>query len=268
MHAGAILLNTARIEAWPGGLLRAHGNHDARLLARASHVLRRKRDGCYLAVEIDGTLQPLRPGLARETGMDEVRASLAHSRSHRRAGIESVPTLPLDRLHERLDQLGLDAGRYASRSGLALVPEPAWLALAGFDRYRRALWLRTDAARAWTSMQADAIDAGVVLEAISGYRSHDYQLGIFERKLARGVGLDAILTVNAAPGYSEHHGGLALDIGTPGEPAAEESFEKTPAFVWLRDNAGGHGFTMSYPRGNRHGIAYEPWHWAYAPERA
>jgi hypothetical protein len=45
---------------------------------------------------------------------------------------------------------------------------------------------------------------GVLLEAISGYRSHDYQLGIFERKLARGQTVEEILTVNAAPGYSEH----------------------------------------------------------------
>lgn len=263
MHAGAILLNTARIEAWPGGLLRAHGNHDARLLARASHVLRRKRDGHYLAVEIDGNVQPLRPGFAHEPGMDEARASLAQARTHRSTAIDSFASLPLERLRERLDLLGLDADRYASRTRLALVPEPTWLALAGFDRYRRALWLRADAARAWATMQADAMGAGVVLEAISGYRSHDYQLGIFERKLARGIGLDDILSVNAAPGYSEHHAGLALDIGTPGEPAAEESFENTPAFAWLRDHAFEHGFSMSYPRGNPHGIAYEPWHWGY-----
>ena len=106
---------------------------------------------------------------------------------------------------------------------------------------------------------------GLVLEAISGYRSHDYQLGIFERKLARGLSVDDILTVNAAPGYSEHHSGLALDIGAPGEPPAEESFELTPAFAWLHERAGGYGFAMSYPRDNPHGIVYEPWHWRYSP---
>ena len=77
-----------------------------------------------------------------------------------------------------------------------------------------------------------------MLEAISGYRSHDYQLGIFERKLARGQTVQQILTVNAAPGYSEHHSGNALDIGTPGEPPAEESFEATAAFAWLTDACG------------------------------
>ncbi|MEO5566215.1 MAG: D-alanyl-D-alanine carboxypeptidase family protein, partial [Luteimonas sp.] len=193
MHSGAILLNTARIEAWPGGLLRTHGNHDARLLARASHVLRRKRDGRYLAVEIDGKVQALRPDLAREPGMDEACATLAHARTHRGTGTAAFSLLPLERLRERLDQLGLEDTCYALRTGLALVPEPTWLAFAGFDRYRRALWLRADAARAWAAMQADAMGAGVVLEAISGYRSHDYQLGIFARKLARGIALDEIL---------------------------------------------------------------------------
>lgn len=264
MRAGAILLNTERVEAWPGGLLRARGNQDARRLAGAGHVLRRKRDGAYLAVERAGKLEPLRPEFATEPGLADAMAAIADAGVHRRSGIDAVPVLPLARLQDRLDRLGLDEG-YASRSGLQLVPEPAWLALAGFDRFRRPLWLRADAARGWKAMQSDALREGVVLEAVSGYRSHDYQLGIFERKLARGQSVAEILTVNAAPGYSEHHGGTALDIGTPGEPAAEESFEATAAFAWLQANAAGHGFALSYPRGNPHGIAYEPWHWAYRP---
>lgn len=259
------LLNTARVEAWPAGLLRAKSNHDARRLAGAGHVLRRKRDGAYLAVERAGTLVPLRPVFGAEPGLSDAMAAIAGAGVHRRAGVDAVPSLPLARLHERLDALGLDADAYATRTGLALVAEPAWLVLAGFDRYARPLWLRADAARAWNTMQSEALRDGVVLEAISGYRSHDYQLGIFERKLARGLSVDEILTVNAAPGYSEHHGGTALDVGFPGEPPAEESFEATPAFAWLQAHAGGHGFALSYPRGNPHGIAYEPWHWAYAP---
>src|SRR5690606_31221029 len=47
--APRLLLNTPDIELWPGGLLRARGSHDARLLSRARTVLRRKRDGRYLA---------------------------------------------------------------------------------------------------------------------------------------------------------------------------------------------------------------------------
>jgi D-alanyl-D-alanine carboxypeptidase len=166
-------------------------------------------------------------------------------------------------LHERLDALGLDADEYGKRIDLPLVAEPRWLAHAGFDRYRRPLWLHPRAARAWAGLRAAALRDGIVIDAISGYRSHDYQLGIFERKRARGLTVDAILTVNAAPGFSEHHSGRALDISAPGEPPAEESFELTAAFAWLREHAGGHGFEMSYPRDNPHGIVYEPWHWRY-----
>jgi D-alanyl-D-alanine carboxypeptidase len=29
----------------------------------------------------------------------------------------------------------------------------------------------------------------------------------------------------------------------------------------LQRHAATYGFRMSYPRGNAHGISYEPWHW-------
>lgn len=257
-----VLINTPRIEAWPAHLLRARSNHDARILARARTVLRRKRDGRFLAADLPEGLMPLVHDLRRQPGLDAALDALDAHPAHLRPGIERVRTLPLERLQERLHALGLDDG-YGQRTGLPLVAEPDWLAFAGFDRFRRPLWLHVDAARAWTHLRGAALRDGVVLEAISGYRSHDYQLGIFERKRARGLGVDEILAVNAAPGYSEHHSGLALDIGAPDEPPAEESFERTSAFAWLRDNAGGHGFVMSYPRDNPHGIVYEPWHWCW-----
>ncbi len=257
-----ILLNTARIEAWPAWLLAARSNRDARIVSAARWVLRRKRDGHYLAAELPQGWMALDPHWSRASGiyaaLDVVDAPLPH------AGIRDPDVLPLHALHERLDALGLDAGEYAERIGLPLVAEPRWLAHAGFDRFRRPLWLHARTARAWAGLRAAALRDGIVLEAISGYRSHDYQLGIFERKRARGLTVDDILTVNAAPGFSEHHSGRALDIGTPGEPPAEESFELTAAFAWLREHAGSHGFAMSYPRDNPHGIVYEPWHWRHS----
>ena len=259
------LRNTPEIELWPAGLLRARGNAHARLLARAHRVLRRKRDGAYLAAELPDGLRALVPNLHGEPGMAAARRALADFPAHRRNGLEHVGALPLHRLHERLDALGLDADDYAARTCLVLMPEPEWLAFAGFDRWRRPLWLRIDAARAWLRLRDAALADGIVLEAISGYRSHDYQLGIFERKLARGQQVEDILAVNAAPGFSEHHSGLALDIGDPDEPPAEASFERTPAFEWLGERAGDHGLEMSYPRDNPHGIVYEPWHWRFSP---
>lgn len=262
-NAPHILLNTPDIEIWPGGLLRARSSDDARVLARATHVLRRKRDGLYLAAQLRGGLMPLVTRLADEPGIDFALTALEALRTQPSRIPPPSGSLPLHQLHLHLQQLDLDAGAYAAQTGLPLVAEPVHLRLAGYDRYRRPLWLTDAAARGWQRMQQTAAVDGVALDAISGYRSHDYQLGIFERKLARGLSVDEILTVNAAPGYSEHHGGDALDISTPGEPPAEESFEHTAGFAWLQQHAARFGFYMSYPRDNPHGIVYEPWHWCY-----
>ncbi|MET0288574.1 MAG: M15 family metallopeptidase [Pseudoxanthomonas sp.] len=241
-------------------MLRARSNLDARVLARAQTVLRRKRDGRYIAAALPEGIMGLLPAWTRQPGVDEAldRLETIEARLPRIEGV-----LPLDHLSARLDLLGLDAQDYADASGLMLVAEPATLSLAGLDRFRRPLWMTAEAGRAWRAMQRMAQQAGIALDSISGYRSHDYQLGIFERKRARGERVAQILTVNAAPGFSEHHSGQALDIGTPGEPPAEERFECTPAFAWLRDHATDFGFHLSYPRDNPHGIVYEPWHWRY-----
>ena len=259
-----LLINTPDMELWPGGLLRARSNADARILARAEVVLRRKRDGRFLAALLPEGMQPLMPRWMHEPGVDAALDAVDGMQALARGfDIDHAGELPLQPLVEHLDQLGLDH-RYGEQTGLGLVAEPVALAFAGFDRYRRPLWLTARAARAWQLMQRAALADGIALDAISGYRSHAYQLGIFERKLARGQTLAEILNVNAAPGYSEHHSGNALDIGTTGEAPAEESFEQTPAFTWLDAHADDFGFTLSYPRDNPHGIAYEPWHWFYA----
>ncbi len=254
------LLNTPEIEIWPAALLRARSNRDARVLALAERVLRRKADGRYLAAIRGGTLDALIPGLRREPGLAEalqmLRANGFRGRTLRGG---SQPPSPSRLAFE------LPAG-YSEDRDLPLVPEPQRLHLAGFDRYRRPLWLLPAAARAWQQMLHRAAAEEIALQAISGYRSTYYQRAIFERKIARGQNLTQILAVNAAPGYSEHHSGRALDISALGEPAAEPEFENSTAFRWLQAHAGDFGFRLSYPRGNRHGVMYEPWHWCWQPE--
>ena len=263
-----LLLNTDAIEVWPAPLLRAYGNADARLLARADWVLRRKRDGLYLAAVLDQGVHSLIAQLPREPGTAEALDTLSWLDPARGAAALDTRLLSPQGLRERLEPLGLDADAYADQSGLMLEPEPVLLHYAGRDRFHRPLWLRRAAALAWRRMRLQAARSGVALDAISGYRSHAYQLGIFERKRARGQQVEQILQVNAAPGFSEHHSGMALDIGTPGEPPAETSFEHSPAFAWLQEHAHRHGFRMSYPQGNPHGIVYEPWHWRWHPAGA
>lgn len=268
------LLNFDTVDAIPAALARARGNAAARTLAGSDWLVRRKADGRYLAAVRTGASprwQPLAASTAwpREAVAGGARPIGAGEQSQALFGLlrdgmhAAGDTLPLDRVQRHLAALGIPAD-YGTRHGLRLVPEPRVLAFADLDRYRRPLFLHANAASAWRRMRAAAAGDGIVLDAISGFRSHAYQLGIFARKRARGQSVDGILRVNAAPGYSEHHGGHALDIGTPGEPPAEESFEATPAFAWLTRRAGGFGFTLSYPRGNPHGIVYEPWHWAWS----
>lgn len=152
---------------------------------------------------------------------------------------------------------------YGRVRALRRMREPRRLASIGRDTQGREQYLAPLAARAWTRMRAAAAQAGIELEIVSAFRSAEYQLGILKRKLERGQSIAEILRVSAAPGYSEHHTGRALDITTPGYAPLEEEFERSPAFAWLRKNAELYNFTLSYPRGNRHAIAYEPWHWCW-----
>lgn len=159
-----------------------------------------------------------------------------------------------------LDELGIRSD-YGVRHRLPLQPECRELQTIGTDIHGREQWMHPDAAQAWLAMRDVASGDGVTLQAVSAFRTHDYQAAIVRNKLQRGAPLDAILAVSAAPGFSEHHSGRALDITTPGAAALEAEFEATEAFEWLGENAAEFGFRLSYPRGNHHGVAYEPWHW-------
>ena len=110
-----------------------------------------------------------------------------------------------------------------------------------------------------------AADDNVLLYPISGFRSLDYQAELIQKKLQRGIALETIMRVNALPGYSEHHTGEALDLGTSAETDLETQFEETRAFEWLAKHAHEFRFTLSYPRDHAYGFIYEPWHWRYMP---
>jgi D-alanyl-D-alanine carboxypeptidase len=112
-------------------------------------------------------------------------------------------------------------------------------------------------------MRGTAARDGLTLQIVSAFRSVEYQLGILERKLARGLNIDEILRVSAAPGYSEHHTGRCVDFTASGFTPLEEEFEHSPEFAWLQRHAAEYRFALSYPHDNRHGIAYEPWHWCW-----
>jgi len=166
------------------------------------------------------------------------------------------------RISHWLVQLGITP-EYGQVHRIGLQREAVRLQSIGSDIYSRSQQMFPAAAQAWRSMHQQAAGEGIELQAVSAFRSVDYQAGIVRRKLDKGLTMEEILAVTAAPGFSEHHTGRAIDITSPGFPVLEEEFEKSAAFEWLQLHAATFGFRMSFPRGNRHKVAYEPWHWAW-----
>ena len=117
-------------------------------------------------------------------------------------------------------------------------------------------------AASWQDMQSAARDDGITLLMVSGFRNFEYQASLIRKKLNAGQTLTDILAVNAAPGFSEHHTGRAIDIASPGSRPLTEEFEGSAAFAWLQGSAAKFGFSMTYPRQNPQGFIYEPWHWS------
>jgi D-alanyl-D-alanine carboxypeptidase len=123
--------------------------------------------------------------------------------------------------------------------------------------------LKREAALHWFKLNEAAKNDQISLMIVSGFRSFDYQVNLILRKLERGIAIDDILKVNAPPGFSQHHAGIAVDIATKGQAPLIEEFENTIAFEWLKNNANSYNFHMPYKKNNIYGFVYEPWHWIF-----
>lgn len=155
---------------------------------------------------------------------------------------------------------------YADNCALPLCLEPTTLVDTELDFYQRQQRLTPAAFSAWSEMREAATSQGISLFLISAFRGYQNQHDLIAAKLEKGQAIGAILRVNAAPGYSEHHSGRAVDLGTMGCDALSENFVKTEAYQWLIENSASYGFSLSYPRDNPFGIDFEPWHWCYREE--
>jgi zinc D-Ala-D-Ala carboxypeptidase len=140
--------------------------------------------------------------------------------------------------------------------------------LVDIGRYRdtqRIVKMHRIAADALTLMMRAAATAGLELVPISGFRSVEQQTKLFAKSVEkRGSEIEASRWV-APPGHSEHHTGLAVDIGEGPEPDsdAEPKFGDTAAYRWLQANAASFGFEMSFSANNAQGVGCEPWHWRF-----
>lgn len=126
------------------------------------------------------------------------------------------------------------------------------------------LMLRREARLAFELMSHAAAIEGVHLEAISTFRSFDYQKTVYYKNMTTDVPLEEYQKirdkVSARPGHSEHQTGLAVDINE-----LEQTFEDTEAGKWLAVNSYRYGYLLRYPKGREEitGYDYEPWHFRY-----
>lgn len=106
---------------------------------------------------------------------------------------------------------------------------------------------------------------GIVV--VSGYRSREEQRAIYESSL-RDNGPDYTAQYVALPGRSEHHTGLAVDVGELNDGVLDfiaPSFPDRGSCLAFKRLAARYGFVQRYKEGKEAvtGIACEPWHYRY-----
>lgn len=103
----------------------------------------------------------------------------------------------------------------------------------------------------------------------SGYRSIARQEEIYNEKALKFGSAYAKKYVQK-PGSSEHHTGLAVDLGLFFEESgASADFDGTGEYAWFYENCHKYGFILRYPQDKEDitGIAYEPWHFRYVGKK-
>ena len=143
--------------------------------------------------------------------------------------------------------------------------EPADLAEAQVPGQVREM--RAEAAAALEEMYAACKEeTGAQLISVSGYRSYAKQDRLFRAKLQRvNNKVELAQEYVAPPGASEHHLGLAMDIGQQSKPTLNEKFAETEGGIWARENCWRFGFILRYGEEweDVTGYKYEPWHFRY-----
>lgn len=131
-------------------------------------------------------------------------------------------------------------------------------------------YLRKEAAEALERLFDLAKKEGIQLNAVSGFRSYDYQKNLYANNVKR-KGQEHTDRFSAKPGHSEHQTGLTMDVSSKSaNNELELTFANTKEGKWLEKNAHRAGFIIRYPKGKESitGYAYEPWHIRYVGDIA
>lgn len=139
-----------------------------------------------------------------------------------------------------------------------------------FDGIQEKSHLRSEAAIALEKLFTLAKQDGIILHAISGFRSEQYQQTVYRRNVEKQGQVQAD-KVSARPGHSEHQTGLTMDVSANSvNNTLETQFANTIEGNWLKNNAHRAGFIIRYLKGKEHitGYSYEPWHIRYVGDIA
>jgi len=122
--------------------------------------------------------------------------------------------------------------------------------------------LEREAAEAFKKLASDAKDEGYTIVGISGYRSYQTQVTLYQRYVSKD-GKQLADTYSARAGHSEHQTGLAIDVASNNPNIL--TFEQSKSFDWMLEHAHEYGFILRYPEGKEHitGYKYEPWHYRF-----
>ncbi|MFC9711495.1 D-alanyl-D-alanine carboxypeptidase family protein [Paenibacillus sp. NPDC056933] len=134
-----------------------------------------------------------------------------------------------------------------------------------FDGPHEKRHMRKEAAEALEKLFAGAKADGIELRAVSGYRSYQRQVSIYNNNV-KTKGQEYTDRVSSVPGHSEHQTGLAIDVSSPSVGnALEEVFGTSKEGEWLAEHAAEYGYIIRYPKGEDRitGYVYEPWHIRY-----
>jgi len=126
-------------------------------------------------------------------------------------------------------------------------------------------YLRSEAATALTNMFEAARKDNINLYLVSGYRSYEQQLELYNTYVATD-GKALADQYDAIPGACEHQLGLAVDLSDDNRNHdIDDSFESTAAYQWLLKHSYEYGYIFRFPRGKETitGIAYNPWSFRY-----
>ncbi|MGF2716768.1 M15 family metallopeptidase, partial [Bacillus cereus] len=130
--------------------------------------------------------------------------------------------------------------------------------------------LRKEASNSLEKLFELAKKDGIQLNAVSGFRSAEYQTKVYNRNVKQD-GKEYADKFSAKPGHSEHQTGLSIDVSSKAyNNKLEQGFANTKEGKWLESNAHKTGFIIRYPKGKEDitGYSYEPWHIRYVGDIA